>query len=1823
MPRRRRIGLFERFESRIVAAIDPFTIAVLPDTQFYSETYPAIFNAQTDWVVAQKQARNIVFATQLGDIVQNGERGSDRNLTEWQRADAAMDRLDGNLTTAPDGVLPYTALIGNHDYVTVSDKTSGNARYLEYFGPNRYATRSWYLEGSTNVGGHAVLFQGGGYPFLSLTLQYEALDSDLQWAQQIIEDYPGVPTILQTHSYLNPTSQQRQKTIQGNRAGTPNEGNAGESLFQKFIYHNPQIFLVMNGHFSGEYYQISTNIAGQSVIEMVMDYQNRANGGDGWLRLLEFDVELGRIQARTYSPTLNTFETDANSQFTLNLNFRERFGTPFTAGIREWQFQQGRIVGGSLYQGVVDTQLRQSSPNSSYGSSTTDLLVDDATPGQSNASQVLLRFDSLFGNQPNQIPPGAQILDARLVLESKNPGAGGRLHRMISPWSGTSTWNSLAGGVQANNVEARSAYESFVGTASLSETVPVANRLNVNVTSDLQAWANGEVNRGWAILPWAGGTDGWAFATSESTLRDARPNLTVRWLPPQGSNQSPSITFSGAPAVYTENAPPVLLFEGITLSDPDSPNLAGGSTSVSIPSGGDANDELRIVPTDQGASTVSLQGTNILVDGTLVGEWGGGLGRSPLTITWNAQATSHRVSTVLGRIGFIHRSDNPSLSIRKISLIAIDSLGAASRAVQVNLSIEGVDDPPAFSIGSTFLNVYAGSPARSLTLSNSIADVDSNTLSASTLALVWQTPQLEGDAIEIRTIGSQATDIRVEGDVIYYGTQPIADRVSGSQDALRIGWRSGVTLDAATALIRAISFQSSQQRQSPPERRIRWNLLDASDSVLATSTTEIRTSLVRETRFQQGVDNGFAVYSGTHDTQLSQSTPTTTASTGESVFIDFDSGTNNTVGLLRFDGIIGNGPGQIPAGSRVIDARLIVHTNNGGDGGGFYRVLIPWEATTATWNSLPPTLSAGKPVRNNGTTARISAEAQAGTASGNGDPDTGRTQIGVLDDVQAWANGEANRGWLIQGWDLQTDGWGFASSDTNDRSQRPILEVSWLPPTTSVVSFTQGVNGYAGTTDTQIRQSAATTSYESSTSPLFTDDPDPGQANESQVVLRFNDLFGNGDGKIPFGSQIHAATLGLVSRASNTPGDGGTVHRILNPLPTPMTWNSFGNGIEANDIEATRAATAVVGDFSIPVGVQGGKNQVFVTDDLQRWSYQDAVNHGWVFLPFDGGSDGWGIAPSEDPAASERPSLSVSFTAPNLAAEASSGTLRESGGSVTISIRMATPPRAEVRIPIRSSDLTEARVSVDEIIFTPTDWDLPKLIRVDSVEDWVRDGDQSAAIALGPSFSEDAYYHARTIHPINLNVIDDGDLNTPPRLTTSQSIVQGYEDETLSNQGTWFDPDANDPVTLSVNLGNINQRTDGTWLWNDSPNDDFPARDVIVTATDSRGFASQISFSYIVANRPPSLSVAQLHLEGSVLSFFNNTGSWNDVATDTVELTASIGAVTKEPNGTWHWNYRPSVRHEPLEVIITAADDDGGVTTVHFTLSAWVTVVRSNVYYPNSSFAAGGIAGAIDPSKVLATARETSRSLTFENLINTSRGINGLVFDIAGLASENLTVQDFVFRMSPTGLFDSDRNPPNGWDYAPNPKLISVQPGTSNTPAQVRVQWNDHAIENRWLQIQIQATDRTGLRETRTHYLGHLFGETAGLLFERSYAVQNVDLERIRRGTTKVAAVSNILDIDKDGTVQSSDAELIKPAIGRLFLSNISIPPAGSNRMGEGEGKRDRFALPQALPPQPLSTVKERDDDLGSIREQRSVDEAFADFDFLVRTRSRGLFRRR
>jgi len=145
----------------------------------------------------------------------------------------------------------------------------------------------------------------------------------------------------------------------------------------------------------------------------------------------------------------------------------------------------------------------------------------------------LIRFDNLFGTLPGQIQTGDTITSATLRVYVDNPGSGMAVHDMLAPWSqGSVTWNSLVGGVQTDGVEASLSPIASFGANTTAENVSVG-WLSINVTSSLVAAQSGALpGFGWALLPFAAGTNGIDFHTSEFVLDAAlRPELSVAVTP--------------------------------------------------------------------------------------------------------------------------------------------------------------------------------------------------------------------------------------------------------------------------------------------------------------------------------------------------------------------------------------------------------------------------------------------------------------------------------------------------------------------------------------------------------------------------------------------------------------------------------------------------------------------------------------------------------------------------------------------------------------------------------------------------------------------------------------------------------------------------------------------------------------------------------------------------------------------------------------------------------------------------------------------------------------------------------------------------------------------------------------------------------------------------------------------------------------------------------------------------------------------------------------------------------------------------------------------
>lgn len=185
------------------------------------------------------------------------------------------------------------------------------------------------------------------------------------------------------------------------------------------------------------------------------------------------------------------------------------------------EFQQG--ING--YTGTTDTYIEQGNPNGTHATDTTLVVDGDSSLPGVDGQQGLIRFDSIFGNGPGQIPLGAEILSAKLsILTGSTSGDETAnnisLYQMTANWNGTSTWNSLVGGVN-------------VGTDTLNspEFTLLPNVLSdyaiFDVTDSIQSFSNGASNFGW-LLNYTG-TDGWRSRSSEFSVLTDRPNLEITY----------------------------------------------------------------------------------------------------------------------------------------------------------------------------------------------------------------------------------------------------------------------------------------------------------------------------------------------------------------------------------------------------------------------------------------------------------------------------------------------------------------------------------------------------------------------------------------------------------------------------------------------------------------------------------------------------------------------------------------------------------------------------------------------------------------------------------------------------------------------------------------------------------------------------------------------------------------------------------------------------------------------------------------------------------------------------------------------------------------------------------------------------------------------------------------------------------------------------------------------------------------------------------------------------------------------------------------------
>jgi len=212
----------------------------------------------------------------------------------------------------------------------------------------------------------------------------------------------------------------------------------------------------------------------------------------------------------------------------------------------------------------------------------------------------------------------------------------------------------------------------------------------------------------------------------------------------------------------------------------------------------------------------------------------------------------------------------------------------------------------------------------------------------------------------------------------------------------------------------------------------------------------------------------------------------------------------------------------------------------------------------------------------------------------------------------------------------------------------------------------------------------------------------------------------------------------------------------------------------------------------------------------------------------------------------------------------------------------------------------------------------------------------------------------------------------------------------------------------------------------------------------------------------------------------------------TLEITTSANEPisTTDAEGRYLFAFASSGEHYLRQVAqpgFVQTSPSGGIHEVALEVGSSLTnldfgnappaVVGRSLFYNQSSF--DGNNAAVNAADDLALATDKTAYLpgagpaTFASVSSYTRGINGLIVDIAGLAGP-ISASDFVFRMGNT-------NEPSLWQAAPTPSDVVVRPGAGiDGSDRVEIVWANGSIANAWLQVIVRGNDAVGGFNTNT-----------------------------------------------------------------------------------------------------------------------------------------------
>lgn len=313
------------------------TLILLGDPQAYVkyDINQPLLDLQMAWVYDNIDNLNMKAVLCVGDLVeQNDNNALNRNMLNqtsrqmWEAVSKSFKWIDGKV--------PHLHSPGNHDY-GFKHSEDEHTFFPDYFTAERQGKvlLDCLVEEFPNREGRASLenaafefeLPGWSRKILVITSEFAPSDAAVQWAKDLClsDKYKDHIVIYMTHSYMTCHGRCKNALVKKEKYPlTQKEGNnSGVQLWEKLVSQVPNIRLVLCGHHGhgpekkdgkridrndwNVGWRVDENIHGNKVHQMMFNVQTlgggwEGNGGDCWLRILEFMPDGRTVKVSTYSP---------------------------------------------------------------------------------------------------------------------------------------------------------------------------------------------------------------------------------------------------------------------------------------------------------------------------------------------------------------------------------------------------------------------------------------------------------------------------------------------------------------------------------------------------------------------------------------------------------------------------------------------------------------------------------------------------------------------------------------------------------------------------------------------------------------------------------------------------------------------------------------------------------------------------------------------------------------------------------------------------------------------------------------------------------------------------------------------------------------------------------------------------------------------------------------------------------------------------------------------------------------------------------------------------------------------------------------------------------------------------------------------------------------------------------------------------------------------------------------------------------------------------------------------------------------------------------